>query len=125
MNGNRILADTNILLYFLKGEPTIVDFLSEKEIFISFINELEPLSFPTLETNDSQLIHSLLGFCNIIPYNPSIRDLTISIRKSKNLKLPDSIVLASAIYLEIPLVTADKGFLKTKERNLIWFDLNP
>ena len=124
MNGNRILADTNILLYFLNGEPTVIEFLSGKEIFISFINELELLSFPSKNTNEGKLIHSLLEFCNIIPYNPTIRDLTIEIRKSKNLKLPDSIVLASAIHMEIPLVTADKDFLKTKARNLIWMDLN-
>ena len=35
---------------------------------------------------------------------------TINIRKTNNLKLPDAIIAATAHYLNIPLITADKGF---------------
>jgi predicted nucleic acid-binding protein len=48
MNGSRIFVDTNILLYFLNGDPEVIDMISDKEIFISFITELELLSFPKL-----------------------------------------------------------------------------
>ena len=49
MNGSRIFVDTNILLYFLNGDVEVIDMISDKDIFISFITELELLSFPKLD----------------------------------------------------------------------------
>ncbi len=49
MNGSRIFVDTNILLYFLNGDTEVIDMISDKkDIYISFITELELLSFPRL-----------------------------------------------------------------------------
>jgi predicted nucleic acid-binding protein len=45
MNGSKIFVDTNILLYFLKGDEEVIDMISDNEIVISFITELELLSF--------------------------------------------------------------------------------
>lgn len=44
MNGNAILIDTNIALYYLGGDTTIKDILAIREINLSFITELELLS---------------------------------------------------------------------------------
>jgi len=41
MNGSRIFVDTNILLYFLNSDIEVVDILSDKDVYISFITELE------------------------------------------------------------------------------------
>lgn len=38
------------------------------------------------------------------------------------MKLPDSIIAATAIYAEITLLTADKGFLKISELNLALYE---
>ncbi len=46
MSGNRLFVDTNILLYFLNGDQEVIEMISDKELVISFINELEMLSFP-------------------------------------------------------------------------------
>lgn len=34
-------------------------------------------------------------------------------------KLPDAIIAASAIYLDIPLLTVDTGFTKIKDLDLV------
>lgn len=69
MSGNKLLVDTNILIYFLKGESTVVEFLKDKEIFISFITELELLVFPTNNISEETLIKSLIANCRIIQFN--------------------------------------------------------
>jgi len=96
MNGSRIFVDTNILLYFLNGDVEVIDMISDKDIFISFITELELLSFPKLTDKDEKTIKGLLKNCIIIDINPEIKNLTIELRKKSNLKLPDSIIAATA-----------------------------
>jgi len=44
-----------------------------------------------------------------------ISELTIKLRRRYSLKLPDAIIAATALSLEIPLLTADKDFAKIKE----------
>ena len=48
MNGNRYFVDTNILIYLLSGEKTLISILNQKQIYISFITEIELLSFKKL-----------------------------------------------------------------------------
>ncbi|MBA4300429.1 type II toxin-antitoxin system VapC family toxin [Algoriphagus alkaliphilus] len=124
MNGNRVFVDTNILLYFLKGEKPIVYFLLEKQLLISFIVELELLGFSKLEPNDLKLIKELLSHCQIIDIDPIIKEKTISIKQKSSLKLPDAVVLATSIRFSIPLITADKDFLRSNEKLVVWMDLS-
>lgn len=48
-------------------------------------------------------------------YNIGIRDITIDLRRNYNLKLPDALVAATAIFLGIPLISADSHFEKVTE----------
>ncbi len=84
MNGSRIFVDTNILLYFLKGDQEVIDMISDKEIVISFITELELLSFPRSTDESEKIIRGLLNNCMIIDISPEIKELTIGFRKKSN-----------------------------------------
>ena len=95
MSGNKIFADTNILLYFLKGEQEIVEMISDKDVVISFITELELLSFPKILPESEETIKGLLRNCLIVDLNQEIKNLTIEFRKKSKLKLPDSIIAAT------------------------------
>ena len=44
------------------------------------------------------------------------------IRRNYSLKLPDSIILATSLWLNMPLVTADKDFKKVEIADLIFFE---
>ena len=122
MSGNRLFLDTNILLYLLQGNETLVEVLDKKQIYISFVTQLELLSFPGLSKKDNKVIDELLKECVIIDINSEIKNLTISNRKKFKLRLPDSIIAASSLYLDIPLISADADFKKIDELNLIFYE---
>ena len=123
MSGNKIFVDTNIILYFLKGEKEVVEMISDKELVISFITELELLSFPEISTSSTRIIKGFLRNCLIIDINQHIKNLTIEIRKKNKLKLPDSIIAATSLFYKLPLMTADKQFRKVEELDVIEYDV--
>lgn len=122
MNGDRLFVDTNILLYYLKGQEEVVQLISDKDLTISFITELELLSFPKLTIEAENQIIGLLKNCTIVELKQEIKNLTIDLRKKYTLKLPDAIIAASAYFYKLPLITADKAFQKLKEMNIILWE---
>lgn len=124
MNGNKIFADTNILLYFLNGEEDVIEIFSNKEIFISFVSELEMLSYPNISPDSEKIINEFLSQCTIINIHSEIKKATISFRKKYNLKLPDSIIAASASVLNLPILTANQQFRKIKSLEIILYEPN-
>jgi len=122
MSGNRLFVDTNILLYFLKGHPEVVDLISDKELLVSVITEIELLSFPLLTAENKQQIKNLLIDCTILGLNQEIKELTIEFRKKYKIKLPDSLIAASAYSSKAPLLTSDKEFRKIEELNLLIYE---
>lgn len=123
MSGNRIFVDTNILLYFLKGDQEVIEMLADKTPVISFITELELLSFPRITPDTESVIKGLLQNCIIIEMSLEIKELTIKFRRKSKLKLPDSIVAASAYYSKLPLLTADTDFRKLDELEIIIYEI--
>lgn len=121
MNGNNVLLDTNIVLYFMNGEETLFPLLEEKNIFLSFISQLELLGSKTMDPEDVQKIKNFINECTVIDITPGIKETTIQIRQNYSLKLPDSIILATSLWLNIPLISADKDFKKADIADLIFF----
>ena len=122
MNGNNFFVDTNVVIYWLNGDRTLADILNGKQIYVSFISELELLSYSKLSEKEKSLIKNFLTDCNIVDINSSIKSHVIALRQKYNLKLPDSIILASSIYLDIPLITADSDFKRIENINLIFYE---
>jgi len=123
MNGNNFLVDTNIVIYLLSGDKTIADLLDRKRIYISFITEIELLTFQNLTVNEKQIVKNLLADCIVIGMNDGIKDKTISIRINKKLKIPDAIIAATSLYLKIPIITADEQFKKVSDLELIYYSV--
>lgn len=123
MNGNKLFVDTNILLYFLNGDPEVIEMISDRELAVSFVSELELLSFPKITPNSEKIIKGLLDSCLIKDLTQEIKDLTIEIRRKYNLKLPDSIIAATSYFLKLPLLTSDKQFQKIEEINIIIYEM--
>lgn len=112
------IADTNFLIYVHEGNEVIEPFL-KYNFGISFITEVELLSFDGLTKHDEEILKQLLNDCFLIDWNQKVKERTIELKRKYNLKIPDSIIAASSLIYEIPLVTADKGFLKITELDLI------
>lgn len=121
MSGNNILLDSNIVLYLLNGEETLIPLLEEKQLYVSFITQIETLGYKGISEEDAQNIKSFLSQCVIVDVNPVIKDYTIRLRQEYSLKLPDSIIAATSLYLNAPIITADTDFKKMEELDLILF----
>jgi predicted nucleic acid-binding protein len=108
MNGNKLLLDTNTVLYVLGGDETLAQFLHGKELHLSIISELELLSFKKITQKEVKAISAFLNELVIENITEEIKKTTIEIRKSTNLKLPDCIIAATSKSMNMSLVTADK-----------------
>lgn len=119
----RILADTNALGYLQQNNATVVALLNGKQVFVSELTEMELLCNPNLSKAERALTQSLLDDCYIINLNEQIKRIAINIRLSTRMKLIDAIIAATAVWLNIPIVTHDSGFERVKDRaTVILFD---
>jgi predicted nucleic acid-binding protein len=123
MNGNSIVLDTNIILYLLNGSKEISTILDGLEMYVSVISEIELLGYQGLTIDDKVQIKKFLSDCTIISLNDEVKEISISAKQLAEIKTPDAIVAATAIYINLPLITADKGFEKITDLNLILYKL--
>lgn len=123
MNGNRFLLDTNIIIYILQGDKLIAEYLSHKILYTSIICEIELFGSKYLVQREEKQIKNFLAEFTIISIDQSIKNLAILIRKQYSLKIPDAIIAASAVSLEIPLVTSDKVFKQIKDLQLDFYNV--
>lgn len=119
MSGTAYLLDTNIVLYLLRGDKDIPSLIKGSDIYISFITEMELLSFPKLSSIELAKIELLLKDVLILEFNAEIKRTAIRLRAKYNLGLPDSIVAASSLFLNIQLISADKSLSKIKEIDFV------
>jgi len=123
VSGTKFLLDTNIVLYLLSGDKTIADIINGKQLYISFITELELLGYPELSQSEKKQIQTFIDECTIINITEKIKERTIEIRQSYKTKLPDSIIAATSDYLSVPLLISDTGFRKIQNVNTIIYEL--
>jgi hypothetical protein len=82
---------------------------------VSFITEVELLSFHKNTNLDIQRIKVFLDYSHIIEYSIPIKNIAIEIRRKYKLKLPDAFVAAAALEYGLLLVSADTIFAKISE----------
>jgi predicted nucleic acid-binding protein len=123
MNGNSIVLDTNIILYLLNGDEQLSSMLNGMELFVSVISEIELLGYNGIEENDKLKIKFFLSECSVISLNTDVKELSIKIKQNFKVKTPDAIIASTAIFLNLPLITADKGFDKITDLDLIVYQL--
>ena len=121
MNGNSLFVDSNVILYLISGDATIAELLNGKHVLISFSTELELLWFEDLIEEESTKIQEFIDDSTVTDINAEIKKLVISLRKNYKLKLPDSIIAASALYHNLPLITADKQLGQISELNILLY----
>lgn len=117
-----ILADTNILIYFLEGRPQLSPY-TDNNFIISIITEVEFLGVKFIQGMPIQKRESLIKECIVLPFDEAIKDLPIWVKRKTNLKTPDAIVAATAIKYRIPLLTADKDFKKVPDLSLLLLEI--
>jgi predicted nucleic acid-binding protein len=122
MSGNKLLLDTNAVLYVLNGDETLANFLFERELYLSIISEMELLGYKNITEKEKQTIEEFLKELIIVNVDEKIKVNTIEVKKASNMKLPDSIIAATAISLKLPLVTSDNQFKTVRGLDLIYYE---
>ncbi|MBN2041272.1 MAG: type II toxin-antitoxin system VapC family toxin [Spirochaetes bacterium] len=115
----RYLLDTNAVITLLKGNSELLKLTENAEwLGISVITLIEFLVFPDLSDDDKILFNSFSERIDVIAIDKSNKELIdaiISIRQKYKLKLPDSIIAASALCNNAKLISADKALTAVKE----------
>ena len=94
-----------------------------RSIWVSCITQIELLSYHRLSDDQDQLIRKFLEECNVIDLLNPVRELTIEMRKELKLKVPDAIIAATSVYLDLPLVTLDSDFGKIDRLDAVILEL--
>lgn len=61
--------------------------------------------------------------CFLLEWSMKIKEQTINLKRKYSIKLPDAIVASTCLIFELPLITADKGFTKIKELDLVLIEV--
>ena len=112
MSGERLLLDTNVIIGFLKGEKQIVRFLGNRlkkdaVLFVSQIKRMEMLSYHGLSKEDEAGIKEFLADVQVFMLEPRVEARAVVIRREHRLKLPDAVIVATALVNNCILVTCD------------------
>jgi len=124
MSGKEILVDTNIVLYLLNGSDDIEKVLQGKDVYLSFMTELELIGYKGNTQKQEEQIAELLKDCSVISMNNLIKDKYVEIRKKHSLKLADAVIAATSLAFDMPLITADKQFKTVNNLKLIAYQHN-
>ncbi|MBX9782084.1 MAG: type II toxin-antitoxin system VapC family toxin [Chitinophagaceae bacterium] len=122
MSGSKYLLDTNIIVYALKGLASVRPYFTIKP-FVSILTEIETLGVKDLREEEFAIRQTAMEFCEIISLTPSVKARAIALKRKVKLAAPDAIIAATAIEEGLTLVTADKGFKRIKELQLILIEI--
>jgi predicted nucleic acid-binding protein len=101
MNGEQLLLDTNAVIVLLQGDRRLIDAVAAASwVGVSVITQLEALSYPSLSSDDAELLarfFARIDVVNLTVEQPILLETIVGMRQNRVLKLPDAIVAASAV----------------------------
>lgn len=89
----------------------------------SVITEVELLGWHKINRRDINTIRSALSFCIRHPITEDVLRQTIALRQAQKLKTTDALIAATAITLNMPVLTADKEFAGIKGLDTILIEI--
>ena len=100
----KVLFDANILIDYLNGVPDAEQEIGRyREKAISLITWMEVMAGVT--EHDEPLIKAFLSQFELLPIDRNVSAEAVNIRRSRRIKLPDAIILASARIHDRVLIT--------------------
>ena len=123
MSGAKYVFDTNVLISFFNGSPTLQPF-SNAPIYLSVVSVVEFLSFPKIEDAEKKLLYAFLQNVKVIDLSlndTALIETITSVRRTYRLKLPDATIAATALRLNAALITNDGDFKKLNYLKIITY----
>lgn len=115
-----MLLDTNILIALFNDDQKTINLVTDlsyrtTNFYVSAISVAEILALPSLSNQEVKEIKLFLKDFISVPFDDNLAELAAVIIRKYQLKLPDAFIAASALILDIPLITQDKQFWKIRE----------
>lgn len=120
VSGIKFLIDTNVIIGLLKNTPAALKLVQDNNLrprlaAVSQITKIELLGFHRITPEEEHEVLMFLKRVTVLPIDTSVEKQAIALRQLRKIKLPDAIVLASAIAKDLQIITMDKALLKAFE----------
>ena len=124
MNGIDYLLDTNFILGLLKSNPDALALINDRRIVVercaySAITRMELLGYPGITSTEEALIQDKLARLTYLPITSTVEDTAIRLRRAHRVKLPDAIVIATALAAGAEVLTFDRQLQSVVANELI------
>ena len=117
--GLKYLWDTNAVIYYLQKNFTdneqerMNDIINNYQPAISSISQIELLCWRSATENDTIILNNFISDSIIFELDTEVKLKTVEIRKMYGVKLADAIIAATAVVMDLTLITNDaRGFKK-------------
>lgn len=113
--GEKYLIDSNCFIDFCNGKLPKAGrslLFSIEQPIISVITHIEVLGFDNMDKKEEKLIQDFVDFASVLPLNMSVSMRTVEIRKKHRIKLPDTVIAATAITYNLTLLTRNESDFK-------------
>jgi predicted nucleic acid-binding protein len=109
----RYLLDTNILIYYWKGdipkdEMKRVEEILKHSFIISIITKIELLGWRKHTREGYEIARDFLDRAEILPIDDDLAEFAIELKRNNNIKLADALIAATALSNELMLVTRNE-----------------
>lgn len=108
MNGNRAVLDSNFLIFLSKGLINRQTLRSKYDkLYVSIISYIEVYAYDFADETQKQSLDDVFDNLQIVEIDNDVADQTIIYRKNKTkkIKLPDAVILATAKSINADLIT--------------------
>lgn len=105
--------DTNAIVYEFADQ--LADPLPAGPYAVSVMSEMELLAYPSLSEHEEQRIRTFLSRVVVVDLTPDVRETAVRLCRAHRLKLPDAIIAATALVLDVELLTNDARLLRVPE----------
>ena len=113
------LVDTNILIYLSKKQLAFNKVASPGDkLFISVITYMEVMGFPFTDIHEKNMVEEICKNIPVIGLDQNVVDKVILIKQTHKIKLPDAIILATALVNQFDLITANVSDFLNIDNNL-------
>lgn len=114
MTDRSLLVDTNVLIHHWAGDQRTTGPLEGVLLHVSFVTEIEILGFHGYTAHERAKVVADMATIRIIDLDAGIKSTAIDLCSRHRMKLADALIAATAIRLDVPLLTEDKHFRKLK-----------
>ncbi len=111
------LLDTNTIIHYLNASlpPSAMLFMHtvvDEQSNISVISKIETLGYNFADVAEKNTMEAFVNASIILPINDDVVNQTITLRKSRKIKLPDAIIAATALVNKLTILTNNTADFK-------------